>query len=131
MFEGLEQNESIVKAKRGTAGSAFDRVIPLGLNLGLYKIFVYFKVFVHERIIHFWPLPICIAHTIAILFQTDCAIHDLTPGPLLYTLHHPKWVLTITCEGQVKPLGLTLTSYIDKQALVSLQNNSTANVEGH
>jgi len=48
--------------------------------LGFYKIFVYIKAFVHERIIPFLPLPICIAHTIAILLHGYCAIYDPPPS---------------------------------------------------
>jgi len=44
------------------------------LELGLYKIFVYFKAFVHERIIPILPFLTCIAHTIAILLHDYCAI---------------------------------------------------------
>ena len=50
-------------------------------RLGLNKIFVYFKAFMHERIILVLPLPICFAHTIAILLHDDCATYDPPPNP--------------------------------------------------
>jgi len=60
---------------------------------GLYKIFVYIKAFVHERIIPFLPLPICIAHTIAILLHGYCAIYDppQPPSCMPYTIHNWFW----------------------------------------
>jgi len=58
------------------------------LQVGLYKILFYFKAFVHGRIILFVPLPICIAHTIAILLHDDCALYDSPPTTLLYAIHH-------------------------------------------
>ena len=51
-------------------------------RVGLYKIFVYFKACVHERIILFEPLPIRIAHTIITLLPGDCAIYDPLATPL-------------------------------------------------
>jgi len=63
------------------------------LTLGLYKIFVYLKAFVHERIIPFLPLPICIAHTIAILLHGVCVIYDLPQQPFCmpYTIQNWYW----------------------------------------
>jgi len=61
-----------------------------GFSLGLYKIFVYMKAFMHERIIPCLPLPICIAHTIAILLQGHFAIYDPPQTTLLYAIHHTK-----------------------------------------
>ena len=61
-------------------------------EIGLYKIRVYFKAFVHERIIPFLPLPICSAHTIARLLHDYCAIYDPSLTPLLYAIHHTKLV---------------------------------------
>ena len=83
----------------------------LGVWLGLYKIFIYFKAFMHERIILFLPLPICIAHTIAIRLHDDCAIHDPPPTPLLNAMHHTQLVSAISCKGQrVAPRALTIVA---------------------
>jgi len=68
-------------------------------QLGLYKIFIDFQAFMHERIIPFLPLLICVAHTIAILLHDDCAIHDPPPTPLLKAIHHTKLVSAISCKG--------------------------------
>jgi len=54
----------IEKEQRGPA---------VGLTLGLYKIFVYFKAFVHERILVFLPLAVCIAHNNAFSLHNFCA----------------------------------------------------------
>jgi len=54
----------------------------------------------HESILLFFPLPICIAHTTAILLHNYCAIHDPLPTPLLYAMNHTKLVLAISCKGQ-------------------------------
>jgi len=51
--------------------------------VGLYNNCVYCTDFVHERIIPFLPLPICIAYTIAILLHGYCAIYDPPPTILL------------------------------------------------
>ena len=40
------------------------------MHVRLTRYFVYFKAFMHERIILFWPLPICIAHTIPVCMMT-------------------------------------------------------------
>jgi len=69
-------------------------------ELGLYKIFVYFKAFMHEIILPFLPLRICIAHTIAILLHDYCALHYPLPTPLLYAVNHTKLELAISCKGQ-------------------------------
>jgi len=68
--------------------------------LGFYKIFVYIKAFMHERIIPFLPLSFCIAHTMAILLHGCCAIYDPLPTTLLYAIHHTQLVLAISCKGQ-------------------------------
>jgi len=70
--------------------------------VGLYKIFVYFKGFVQDRIILFLPLPICIAHTVAILLHDYCcAIYDRPPTPRLYAIHHTQLGLAISCKSQL------------------------------
>jgi len=58
--------------------------------VGLYKIFVYLKDFVHERIIPLLPPPICIVYTIAILLHYYCAIYDSPPPPFCmpYTIQN-------------------------------------------
>jgi len=55
--------------------------------------------FVHVRILPFLPLPICIAHSNAILLHDDCAIYDSPPTPLVYAIHHTQLVLAISCKG--------------------------------
>jgi len=40
---------------------------PTTMQIGMYKIFVYFTAFLHGSIILLLPLPTCNAHTIAIL----------------------------------------------------------------
>jgi len=54
----------------------------------------------HERILLFLPLPVCIATTIAILLHDYCAIHDHLPTPLSYAMNHTKLILAISCKGQ-------------------------------
>jgi len=50
--------------------------------VGLYKIFVHFKAFVHESIIRVL-LPHCIAHTIAILLHDPYATHYPSAPPFV------------------------------------------------
>ena len=66
----------------GQAGSGGGRVCLFseGLDVGLHKIFVSIKAFVHERILPVLPLPIRIAHTIAILGHGYRAIYDPPPN---------------------------------------------------
>jgi len=71
------------------------------LGLGLYKILVYMKAFVHESIILLLPPPTCIACTIAILLHVYCAIYDAPPTPLLYAIHYTILATAISCEGQI------------------------------
>ena len=51
-------------------------------------IFVYFKACVHERIILFLPLPICIARPGAILLHDYWSVYD-TPSDLPFVCHTP------------------------------------------
>ena len=62
-------------------------------HLGVYKIFFYFEPFVHESTIFSFPAPTCIAHTVAILLQYDCAIFDPTPNPVFmpHTIQYCAW----------------------------------------
>jgi len=74
--------------------------LPIPHQIGFYKIFVYFKAFVDERIIPFLPLPTCSPPTTAILLHVYCAIYDAPPTPLWYAIHHTILVMAISCKGQ-------------------------------
>jgi len=73
------------------------------VQLGLYKIFVHFKAFVHESIILLLPPHTCNAHTSAVLVHDYCAIYDSLPNPLSYSIHHTILVMAISCKGQGAP----------------------------
>ena len=70
-------------------------------TIGLYKIFVHFKAFLHESIITFIPPPTCNAHTIAILLHDYCAIYKPLPTSRLHAMHHTLLVMAISCKGQI------------------------------
>jgi len=61
----------------------------------LHKTFVYVKAFVHERIVPFSSLPICIAHATARPLHEFCTSYDPRPAPLLYAVHHTQLVFAI------------------------------------
>jgi len=88
-------------------------------GIGLYKICVYFKACVHERIILFFPSPSALP---TLLHDYCTTIAQYTPPPLtplLYAIHRTKLVLAIFCKGQSRkysqcaratPLALSLCS---------------------
>jgi len=82
------------------------RVTPLDpLPVGLYKIFVYFKVFFCTSESYFsCPSPSASAlptHTVAVLLHEYCAINDPPQASRLYAIHHTILVITISCNGQL------------------------------
>ena len=68
-------------------------------QLGLYKIFFYFKAFVHESIHLLLPSPTCITHTIATLLHDHCAQCYPPLTALLYAIHHTLLRMEISCKG--------------------------------
>jgi len=43
--------------------------------------------------------PTCIAHTVAILLQCDCAIFDPLPTPRFHAIHYTIVCIAISCQG--------------------------------
>jgi len=74
------------------------------LQVGLYKIFVYFELFVHESNLLSFLAPPCIPHTVAILLHNDCAVYDPPSTSIMYAIQHTILVITISCKGQVAGL---------------------------
>jgi len=67
------------------------------LQLGLYKILLYFKAFVHETIILLLLPPTCTARTNAVLVNVYCSIYDAPPDPP-FVCHTPYNI--ISCKEQ-------------------------------
>ena len=62
---------------------------------------VCFEAVVHESTIFSVPPPTCIAHTVAILLQYDCAIYASPPTPPPFVCHtHTILMIPISCKGQ-------------------------------
>jgi len=94
-------------ASRGRLGGRKHLLVAV-LGVGLYKIFVHFKAFVHESVILLSPSPTCNAHTIAIRLRDYCAIYDPHPTPLVYAIHHTILAVAISCEGEAGSCGFSL-----------------------
>ena len=71
-----------------------------GRWVGLYKIFVHSKVFLHQSIVLLLPPPTCIARAIAIRLHIYCAIYEAPPTPLLCAIHHTIMEMARSCNGQ-------------------------------
>ena len=93
--------------RRMTIGYTWETYLPhpwhiRRTRLGLCKIFVCFKAFVHESIVRIVPpsTVLRIAHAIAVLLHDRCAMQDPPPTPLVYAIYHTKLGLAISCKGQ-------------------------------
>jgi len=72
------------------------------------QVFVCFKAFVHERIIPFLPLPICIAHPGA--HSTTIGQYMIPPPTSrLYAIHHTIMEITISRKGQMLAVWVSNT----------------------
>jgi len=58
---------------------------------------------VRESIIHVFPPPTCISHTVATLMHDYWAVYEPPPPTsLVYAIHPTRFVITISCKGQVR-----------------------------
>jgi len=104
MMPDWGSKKEAVEKRRSTparlGGGLLLKYVNVDQRFGLYKIFVYFKAFVHERLLIVLPLPICIANTTAIPLHDYRAVYDPLPTPISCAINHSKLVLEISCKGQ-------------------------------
>ena len=77
------------------------------LGFGLYKRSVYLKNVLHERIILFVPLPICIAHPSAIRLHDYWAVYDIPPpSPDSPCVCHALYTYMLNTRGGRRKYGI-------------------------